>query len=279
MRARAESGPAFYSPTVSSPAPAAQPAATVVLLRDAARPGPGGARVQVFLQRRVAGMAFAGGMTVFPGGSVDTGDRPDAALWRGPGAQWWARRFGCSPDEAGALVVAAVRETFEECGVLLAGPGGTTFDPQARDDLLARRRTLGDVLGAAGVPLRADLLAPWVRWVTPEAEPRRYDTAFFVAVVPDGQDADARTTEAVEATWWYPGEALDGAQRGELRLMPPTLHTLQEIAEHADVAAVLATAQSRVVQVHRPVIHRDGRRVVVTVPGDPEMEFDVEGLI
>ena len=76
-------------------------------------------------------MAFAGGMTVFPGGSVDTGDRPDPALWRGPGAQWWARRFGCSPDEAGALVVAAVRETFEECGVLLAGPGGTTVDPAA----------------------------------------------------------------------------------------------------------------------------------------------------
>ena len=149
----------------------------------------------------------------------------------------------------------------------------------ARDDLLARRRTLGDVLGAAGLPLRADLLAPWVRWVTPEAEPRRYDTAFFVAVVPDGQDADARTTEAVEATWWYPAEALDGAQRGELRLMPPTLHTLQEIAAHADVAAVLAAAESRVVQVHRPVIHRDGRRVVVTVPGDPEMEFDVDGLV
>ena len=85
----------------------------------------------------------------------------------------------------------------------------------ARDDLLARRRTLGDVLGAAGLPLRADLLAPWVRWVTPEAEPRRYDTAFFVAVVPDGQEADARTTEAVEATWWYPAEALDGAQRGD----------------------------------------------------------------
>ena len=89
--------------------------------------------------------------------------------------------------------------------MLLAGPGGTTVDAEARDDLLARRRTLGDVLGAVGLPLRADLLAPWVRWITPEAEPRRYDTAFFVAVVPDGQEADARTTEAVEAVWWYPG--------------------------------------------------------------------------
>jgi len=263
---------------VSTP-PAARPAATVVLLRDAPQPGSGGATVQVFLQRRVAGMAFAGGMTVFPGGSVDTGDRVGPDLWQGPDEAWWARRFGCTPDEAGALVVAAVRETFEECGVLLAGPGGATVDAQARDDLLARRRTLGDVLGAAGLPLRADLLAPWVRWITPEAEPRRYDTAFFVAVVPDGQEADARTTEAVEAVWWYPGEALEGARRGELRLMPPTQHTLEEIAEHTSASGVLRAARSRVVQVHRPVIHRDGRRVVVTVPGDPELEFDVGGLL
>ena len=255
--------------------PVARPAATVVLLRDA----PDDGRLQVFLQRRVAGMAFAGGMTVFPGGGVDTGDRPDPALWRGPDAQWWARRFGCDPDEAGALVVAAVRETFEECGVLLAGPGRGTVEPQARDDLVARRRTLNEVLDAAGLPLRADLLVPWVRWITPEAEPRRYDTAFFVAAVPDGQEADARTTEAVEATWWYPADALDGARRGELRLMPPTLHTLEEIAEHADVAAALAAAQERVVQVHRPVIHRDGRRVTVTVPGDPALRFDVGGLL
>jgi len=264
---------------MSIPTVAARPAATVVLLRDAPAPGPGGATVQVFLQRRVTGMAFAGGMTVFPGGSVDTGDRLDPALWRGPEPEWWARRFGCTPADAARLVIAAVRETFEECGVLLAGPGGTTVDAQARDDLLARRRTLGAILGAAGLPLRADLLAPWVRWITPEAEPRRYDTAFFVAVVPEGQEADARTTEAVEAVWWYPGEALEGARRGELRLMPPTQHTLEEIAEHTSVADVLAAARSRVVRVHRPVIHRDGRRVVVTVPGDPELEFDVGGLL
>ena len=79
-------------------------------------------------------------MTVFPGGSVDTGDRLDPALWRGPEPEWWARRFGCTPADAARLVVAAVRETFEECGVLLAGPGAagcTAVDPSARDDLLA----------------------------------------------------------------------------------------------------------------------------------------------
>ena len=100
-------------------------------------------------------------------------------------------------DRGESIEAAAVRETYEECGVLLAGPGHGSVDPQARDDLVARRRTLGDVLRSSGRPLRADLLVPWVRWVTPEAEPRRYDTAFFVAAVPDGQEADARTTEAV----------------------------------------------------------------------------------
>jgi 8-oxo-dGTP pyrophosphatase MutT (NUDIX family) len=185
----------------------------------------------------------------------------------------------CDPDEAGALVVAAVRETFEECGVLLAGPGRGTVDPEARNDLVARRRTLGDVLGAAGLPLRADLLVPWVRWVTPGAEPRRYDTAFFVAAVPEGQEADARTTEAVEATWWYPAAALAGARRGELRLLPPTLHTLEELTGYPDAAAVLRAAQERVVNVHRPVVHHDGRRVVVTVPGDPSLQFDVGELL
>ncbi len=273
---------AFYSPRVSTPAVAARPAATVVLLRDAPAPGPGEPTVQVFLQRRVTGMAFAGGMTVFPGGSVDTGDRLGPALWRGPEPGWWAQQFGCTRADAARLVVAAVRETFEECGVLLAGAGAAgsaVVDPSARDDLLSRRRTLGDVLEAAGLPLRADLLAPWTRWVTPEAEPRRYDTAFFVAAVPPGQEADARTTEAVEASWWHPADALAGAHRGELLLMPPTQHTLEEIAEHTDVAAVLAAVHTRLVQVHRPVLHRDGRRVVVTVPGDPTLRYDVSGLV
>jgi 8-oxo-dGTP pyrophosphatase MutT (NUDIX family) len=247
------------------PTTVARPAATVLLLRD------GAAGLQVFLQRRVRGMAFAGGMTVFPGGGVDAGDRSDALTWQGPDRQWWAQRFGYPVDDAGAVVVAAVRETFEECGVLLAGPGGV--DARARDDLVARRRTLPEVLTSAGLALRADLLAPWTRWVTPEAEPRRYDTAFFVARLPDGQEADARTTEAVEATWWSPAEALAGAERGLLRLMPPTRHTLAEMAAYPDVAAVADAARSRPVRTHRPVLSRDGGRVVVTEP-DSDLRFD-----
>ena len=255
--------------------PAPRPAATVVLLRDA----PAAGALQVFLQRRVAGMAFAGGMTVFPGGGVDAGDRPDPALWRGPDPAWWGQQFGCPVEVGGALVAAAVRETFEECGVLLAGPGAggevREISETARDDLVARRRTLPDVLATAGLPLRADLLAPWSRWVTPEAEPRRYDAAFFVARVPAGQEADARTTEAVEATWWHVGAALEARQRGDLLLMPPTRHTLEEVAGYPDTAAVLAAARCRPVRIHLPVLSRVGDRIVVTVPGSPELRFDL----
>jgi 8-oxo-dGTP pyrophosphatase MutT (NUDIX family) len=242
-------------------------AATVLLLRDAAGPAP----LQVFLQRRVDGMAFAPGMTVFPGGAVDATDRYDPARWSGPDPRWWAHRLGCTPDEAAALVYAAVREVFEECGVLLAGSGPVEgVDLQAaRADVVHRRRTLGDVLATAALRLRADLLGPWVRWVTPETEPRRYDTAFFVARLPEGQEADSHTTEAVEAAWWYPADALEGRRRGDLMLMRPTRHTLEEIAGHPDVASVLDAARERVVRTHRPVQRRDdGRDVAVREPLD-----------
>ncbi len=108
---------------------------------------------------------------------------------------------------------AAVRETFEECGVLLAGEGPVGSAPtRARADLVAHRRTLPDVLD--GRPLRADLLRAWSRWITPAASPKRYDTAFLVAQVPEGQEADAHTTEAVEARWWHPEEALERWEAG-----------------------------------------------------------------
>lgn len=220
----------------------------------------------MFLQRRVAGMAFAGGMTVFPGGGVDPGDHEDVAGWTGPSPGAFAERLGYDESLAGALVRAAVRETFEECGVLLAGPG--PVPPGARDDLVARRASLAAVLDGAGLALRADLLLPWSRWITPDVSPKRYDTAFLVARAPEGQVADARTTEAVEATWWRPAAALAEDDRGELRLMAPTRRTLEELAEHGDCASVLAAAEGREIVPITPVVRPDGRGV--WLPGDPE---------
>jgi len=212
-------------------------------------------------------MAFAGGMTVFPGGSVDSGDHQEIRAWTGPPPVAWAARLGCDHELAAALVQAAVRETFEECGVLLAGPGRVPAG--ARQDLIAHRVTLGDVLAKAGLTLRADLLRAWSRWITPEDSPKRYDTAFFVALVPDGQAADAHTTEAVEAAWWHPVQALECWRRREIALMLPTVRTLEEIGEHADAQAVLAAADARTIRPTRPQVQRTGDEAAVLLPGHP----------
>jgi 8-oxo-dGTP pyrophosphatase MutT (NUDIX family) len=255
-----------------------KPAATVLLVRDDPDPPPGRDPLQVFLQRRVAGMAFAGGMTVFPGGGVDAGDRPELTAWTGPDPGWWGERLACTADLAGALVQAAVRETFEECGVLLAGPVLPDGLAGHRADLVARRRTLAQVLADTGLVLRSDLLNAWARWITPPASPKRYDATFFVARVPNGQQADAHTTEAVEATWWHPSVALEHWQRGDMQLMAPTFRTLQEIAEYPDSAAVLAAAAERVVRPVIPRVRREGEKVVVVLPGDPDFEVAEDHL-
>ncbi|MEV1293890.1 NUDIX hydrolase [Pseudonocardia sp. NPDC049635] len=252
-----------------------RPAATVLLVRDS--PERGG--LEVFLQRRVTGMVFAGGMTVFPGGGVSPDDVPDPGRWRGPGPARFGSRLGQPETLAAALVTAAVRETFEECGVLLAARPGCAPGPVAeaagwRADLEARRVTLPALLDRHDLELRADLLVPWSRWITPPGSPRRYDTAFLVAEVPDGQVADDATTEAVEARWWAPADALAGYAAGELSLMPPTLHTLQDLARHTSAAAVLDAAARRDISPVTPEVRREGRISVVTLPGDPDWRYE-----
>lgn len=246
------------------PAPA-RDAATIALLRDA----PGGP--QVYLLRRVRGMAFAGGMHVFPGGAVDTADAgaPDLA-WTGPPPSAWARAFGCDEPLARALVCAAVRETFEEAGVLLAGrtPDDLLDDVSTdaweaeRAALEARRQSLSELLARRGLVLRADLLRPLAHWVTPEVEDRRFDTRFFAARLPQGQICREVGTEADLRLWVRPADAL--AQG--LRLMSPTVAVLQDLAAHDDVEAALA-ADRRIRRVLPRVVLED-REVRLVV--DPE---------
>ncbi|RRO15065.1 NUDIX hydrolase [Saccharopolyspora rhizosphaerae] len=245
-------------------------AATVVLLRD------GSSGPEVFLQRRVKGMAFAGGMTVFPGGGVDQRDADASVAWSGPGPEWWAQRFGCTTEVARALVCAAVRETFEESGVLLAGPDSTTVVEDttgysaARQDLVSRDVSLAGFLAQEGLVLRADLLRPWANWVTPEQEPRRYDTRFFLAAMPAGQRADAVTTEAAEAYWATPQQALADFREGRCHLLPPTEVTLSEMAEFDALPAALA-AERTLTKIMPKLIERDGRWHAV-LPGEPGFE-------
>jgi 8-oxo-dGTP pyrophosphatase MutT (NUDIX family) len=224
--------------TVTEP----RPASTVLLVRDGVT-GP-----EVFVQRRVGTMAFAASTYVYPGGAVEPGDADPATPWAGPPPQEWGRRLDADPDTARGLVAAAVREAFEECGVLLAGGEPDTPPPGApegagaalREDLLGRRRSLGAVLAGHGLPLRSDVLRYRAHWVTPEFEPRRYDTRFFAAAVPEGQHPDGDTTEADLVRWVRPQVLLDEAARGDALMLPPTVVTLEVLASHASVVSYLA---------------------------------------
>lgn len=214
-----------------------RPAATVMLLRDA---GPG---IETFVLRRVATMAFASGMTVFPGGGVDPGDLEDVP-WHGPDPQWWATALGAEPDAARALVVAAVRELFEETGVLLAGrePAGPVpvLPDDVREAVMQHRATLPQVLADAGAGIRSDLLRPWANWLTPPGQGRRYDTFFFAAALPAGQHARMLTSEADLGLWRRPDDLFADKAAGRTKLMPPTMVMLRDLARFASVEQVLA---------------------------------------
>ncbi len=209
-------------------------AATVMLVRDA------DAGVEVFMLRRVASMKFAPRMWVFPGGSVDARDADPQLPWAGPSPAEWAAALG-APDEAAAreLVIAAVREVFEECGVLLAGPDehsvvadlraddGWTRDRQA---LLSHELSFAQMLIGRGLVLRSDLLVARGHWITPQFEPRRYDTRFFAARIPDGQVPDDLTTEADQADWTDPEALLLQYAEGQALLLPPTVVCCEQVA-------------------------------------------------
>lgn len=233
-----------YESGQRTPAPP-RDAATVVLLRDA----PVG--VECYLLRRRASMAFAAGMYVFPGGGVDPHDAHEVP-WAGPAPQSWADRLSCSTSLARALVCAAVRETFEEAGVLLAGPApGEVADlvgedwEEDRAALAEGRMSLPELLQRRELLLRTDLLAAWTHWITPVFEPRRYDTRFFVAVLPAGQHARDVSTESDQVAWIAPADALARADAGDLALMPPTRTTLTEMAQLSTADEALQVARTR----------------------------------
>lgn len=242
-------------------------AATVMLVRDTA----GG--LEVFLQKRVMGMAFAGGMTVFPGGGVDRRDADTSVAWHGPSPAWWASKFACDVGLARALVCAAVRETFEESGVLLAGPDESSVVAdvrpfaEARAQLENRELSLAGFLAESGLVLRADLLCPWANWVTPVEESRRFDARFFLARLPEGQRADGDTSEAQDARWQRPEEALDDWKAGRSGLLPPTWTTLAELEECATVAE--AMTRDRAISKLMPKVAREGDTIRIVLPGDP----------
>jgi 8-oxo-dGTP pyrophosphatase MutT (NUDIX family) len=244
-------------------------AATVILLREAPD-------VEAFLLRRTDALEFAPGACVFPGGSVDERDGDGQIGWAGRSPDEFAGWLNTSAERARALVCAAVRETFEESGVLLAGPSPTELVQDSATLALDRRAlldgscSLAELLGRRGLVLRADLLTPWARWVTPEFSPRRFDTWFFASPMPSGQvtavtgGAGHESAESVSGSWLKPPQALEAARAGQITLLPPTAVTLAELAGHQDVASILA--QRRVITPLLPRVVVERERAWLALP-------------
>lgn len=274
-------------------------AATVMLLRDGA-PGAGsaasassavsaagsgaeGGGIAVHMLRRRASMAFAGGAYAYPGGGVDPrDDRP--VRWAGPGRDVWARRLGVDEASAQAIVCAAVRETFEEAGVLLAGsaPDVVVADTTGEDweadraALVARELSFAEFLDRRGLVLRSDLLGAWARWITPEFEPRRYDTWFFAAALPEGQRTRNASTEADRTEWIRPAQAAERYDRGELLMMPPTIATLRQLLPYDTAAQALAAAPERDLAPVLAQARFEGDELVLSWPGHDEFTKHIQ---
>lgn len=255
-------------------------AATVMLLRPAAgEPAAGtgpGYGFEVYMLRRKPSMAFAPGAYVFPGGSVDLRDADEEVAWAGPDPDHWGRVFAAPPELARALVCAAVRETFEESGVLLAGPtAGTVVEDTTSADweadrqaLLDRSLSLAEMLARRGLVLRSDLLRPWSRWITPAVERRRFDARFFAAALPAGQRTRDVGGEAAAVQWIAPAAALDAGRAGTIQLWLPTAMTLAELADYVDADRVLRA--QRAVRPLLPEVVVDQGATWLKVPGDRE---------
>ena len=252
-------------------------AATVIVLRDTED------SFEAFLLRRHSRSGFAASMWVFPGGVVDAADGTlSAQRWTGIDPDALASLFGVDPTMVVAFHVAAVREMFEEAGLLLAhhadGSAPDLDDPallQLRQDLADRTKSVNFAAWLEERDLVLDLgnLTYYSHWVTPTVEPRRYDTRFFIARAPADQVARFDHLETTDEQWISPREALAAYNRGDLQLIYPTIKTLAALAELDSVDAVVEVAR-RQTDIRRIQPHAElddqGRFVRVVHPDDPE---------
>lgn len=255
-------------------------AATVMLVRD------GAVGMEVFLLRRSLESEFVGGAYVFPGGAVDEADRHEdlEAVCHGLSDDGASQRLGV-PQGGLAFWAAAIRECFEEAGVLLAVPGGrpdagpvSFSDEEVADRFRLHRKAvdsgdlrLVDVCRIEGLELAADRIHYFSHWITPHGPPRRYDTRFFVAAAPPEQVPLHDDRETIDSLWLRPSEALTRHQAGQLELVLPTIKNLEAIAGFHDAAALLAAAASatEVAAVEPLIVPNGASGVRILLPGDP----------
>jgi len=241
----------------AQPPAEARPAATVLLLRDTPA-------FEVLMVKRHHQIDFASGALVFPGGKSHPGDHDP---------RWAAHAAGWADLDATqrGLRVAAVREAFEETGILLADtadgrPFAEACDPQIREAVDAGRLDFIDVAQDLGVRLRLDSLVVFARWITPEPLPKRFDTWFYVVRAPADQVAACDGREAVDAEWITPGEALRLGALGERTVIFPTRMNLRLLAEATSAADAVARAAERPLVTVLPEIRRAGEGEILVLP-------------
>lgn len=258
-------------------------AATVLLLRETA------GELEVLMMRRGSGLSFMAGMWVFPGGRLDPADAaPEvrARIRRSPDAPREDLRTldggALDADAALALQVAACRETFEEAGVLLArDAAGRPCDPGRVAALQPRRAAVAEDASAFAAMLASEHLyldlAPlvyWSHWITPSVEPKRFDTRFFAMAVPADQGVSADLGELTHHEWVPPSRVQEAIASGRIRVVPPTLLTLEDLAEsharHGSLEAMLAAERGRVAPPVMPRIVARGEEIHVLMPWDPD---------
>lgn len=247
--------------------PVARPSSTLLLLRDGAE------GLEVFVVERHHQIDFAGGATVFPGGKVEPGDEDPGLRERCAGAE-------DLDDAALGFRVAAIREAFEECGVLLARPRGhdsfvsvarlADFFKRWQADVRGHRVSMADLARAEDLVLACDLLVPFAHWITPEFMPKRFDTWFFLMAAPAGQFAAHDGAESVGSTWISPRRALDEAEAGKRTIIFPTRMNLAKLARSRTTAEAIAAARaSRIVTV-LPEVERGPSGPVMRIPAEAD---------
>ena len=255
-------------------------AATVLVVRDAP------AAPEVFMVRRHGRAVFMGGAHVFPGGAVDANDEATADAQFSEGGDQAAAGF---PDlrrsEALALHVAAIRELFEEAGVLLARKPSGQFVSMAdagehhrfvqhRQDVHAGHRPLAAILAAEQLRLALDALVPCAHWVTPPLDTRRFDTRFFLARLPHDQQPIHDERETTESRWITAAAAIAAAQRREIVLPTPTWAMLREIESFRSVEEALEWARTRLIRRREPRLVVEGNERTLILPGDKSYPDD-----
>src|SRR3954453_2203287 len=256
----------------------ARPASTILLLRDSAGPD-GRGEIEVFMMVRHYEIDFNSGALVFPGGSVDAGDHDIAAK-----PEFFAGAEGLDTEALG-FRIAAIRETFEESGILLARPRGSTtlvdakqageIETQHRAALCEGKTTFLKVLTDNGMLLTLDGLLPYAHWITPEGMPKRFDTWFFLAAAPPDQAGAHDGKESTDSIWISPREALAGGESGRFKLPFPTVRNLIKLGKQSSVSAALEHARGVSVVTVMPVMTKTETGRQLRIPREAGYDGEV----